>query len=63
MKKPIEWNGEKVQIVFLINIGNTKDNNVKQIFRSFFDVISAAGKVDRLIKSRNYYEFIKRINQ
>ena len=63
LKKPIEWNGEKVQIVFLINIGNTKDNNVKQIFRSFFDVISAAGKVDRLIKSRNYYEFIKRINQ
>lgn len=63
LKKPVEWSGEKVQLVFLINIGNTKDNNVKQIFRSFFDVISAGGKVERLIKSKNYYEFIKRINQ
>ena len=50
LKKPIHWNGDKVQLVFLINIGNTAANNVKQIFKSFFDVINSNGKVERLIK-------------
>ena len=63
LKKPINWNGEKVQLVFLINIQNVTDGNVKQIFKSFFDVISSNGKVERLIKSKNYYEFMKAINQ
>jgi lichenan operon transcriptional antiterminator len=62
-KKPIDWNGEKVQLVFLINIQNATEGNLKQIFNSFFDVISSYGKVERLIKAKNYYEFIKTINQ
>lgn len=63
LKKPIDWKGEKVQIVFLINIKNTSDGNVKQIFNSFFDLISSGSKVERIIKSKNYYEFLKNINQ
>jgi len=62
-KKPINWNGAKVQLVFLINIQNAKEGNVKQIFNSFFNVISSQRKVERLIKSKNYYEFIKTINK
>jgi len=63
LKKPIDWNGERVQLIFLINITRASKTNVKQIFESFFDLISASGKVERLIKSKNYYEFIKTINQ
>lgn len=63
LKKPIDWKNEKVQLVFLINIKNTSDGNVKQIFNSFFDLISSGSKVERIIKSKNYYEFLKNINQ
>ena len=63
LRNPVDWNGEKVQLVFEINIQNATDGNVKQIFKSFFDIISSNRKVDRLIKSKNYYEFIKTINQ
>lgn len=63
LKNPIDWNGSKVQLVFLINIKNAADGNVQQIFKSFFDVISSSYKVERLIKSKNYYEFIKTLNQ
>ncbi len=62
-KQPIDWDGNRVQLIFLINIQNATEGNVKQIFNSFFDVISSYGKVEHLIKSKNYYEFIKTLNQ
>lgn len=63
LKKPVDWNGEKVQLIFEINIKNAADGNVQQIFSSFFNLVSSNRKVDRLIKSKNYYEFLKTINQ
>lgn len=63
LKKPIDWNGDKVQLVFEINIKNAADGNVKQIFSSFFNLVSSNRKIERLIKSKNYYEFLKTINQ
>lgn len=62
-KKPITWQKNKVQLVFLINIQNASEGKVKQIFNSFFEVINSKKKVERLIKSKNYYEFIKTINR
>jgi mannitol/fructose-specific phosphotransferase system IIA component (Ntr-type) len=61
-KKPINWQNDKVQLIFLINIRNASEGKVKQIFNSFFEVINSRRKVERLIKSENFYEFIKTIS-
>ena len=63
LKKPIYWNTDKVQIVFLMNIQNTKDGRVKKIFDSFFEIMSSSSKINSLISSENYYEFVKNITK
>jgi len=62
LDKPILWGQNKVQIVFLININITSEGKVNQIFDTFFELINSRKKVNNLINSTNYYEFINAIN-
>ncbi len=63
LKNPINWFGEKVQIVFLLNISSFREETVRNIFDSFYDLTSSNRKIDRLIKADNYYEFVKSISK
>jgi len=62
LNKPILWGKEKVQIVFLLNINSTSEGKVNQIFDTFFEIISSRKKVNNLIHSKDYHEFIRYIN-
>lgn len=60
LKKPIQWQNEKVQIIFFGGI-NPKEPESKKIFRYINKKISNSSSLKDLIKSSNYDEFLKKI--
>jgi lichenan operon transcriptional antiterminator len=63
LKKPINWLGEKVQIVFLLNITDTSNRNFKKLYEKFFEIISTKNKMKKLIKSKDFEEFMTEIKK
>lgn len=63
LDQPVLWGSDKVSLVFLVNIQNTKNATIEQIYRSFFNIVDSRSQVDRLLRVNNYYELIKLLNE
>lgn len=58
MQKPILWEKQKVQVIFLLNIPK-KDYQVwEYVFKTLYRNLIADGGVNKLIKQQNYEQFI-----
>jgi len=57
LNKPIPWGEDTVQLVFLLNL-HAPDNQLKQIFYHFYDLISTTDRVRRLVRAEKYSSFI-----
>jgi lichenan operon transcriptional antiterminator len=62
LNKPIPWGEEKAQIIFLLNIENSTDDEFSRIYEQFFDIINSKMKISELIKSKNFDQFMQIIN-
>lgn len=57
LDQPIQWNNEKVKVVFMICL-NKKDSSNIAIFKELYKVFSSATSVEKLVSSRSFSEFI-----
>lgn len=62
LNKPIAWGDENVQLVFLLNIDTTSENQFKRIFEHLYDVVNSKNKVNRLLKADSFDQFMYEIN-
>ena len=62
LKKPILWGKDKVQLVFLLNIQNTSEEEFAQIYEYFYDIIDSFSLIKNLIKTDRYDQFIQLIS-
>ena len=58
LKKPIPWENEKVQVVLLLNIPKSKYGMWESVFKRLYQYLIGSQGVTKLIKNRNYEEFI-----
>ncbi|MSS11338.1 PRD domain-containing protein [Clostridium sp. WB02_MRS01] len=58
LKHPINWSGQKVQLVFLFSLAQENENMMK-LYESIVDMLDDVDKVKRLINMKCYEDFIK----
>lgn len=58
LKKPILWDDEKVQIVFLLCISTTENRNLETIMEDIFEIAQNTELVMKLKKTENLQSFI-----
>lgn len=58
-EKPINWDNEKVSLMFMININEKDILDLKTLFNFIYEISQDKALIDDLIKSKNYEEFIK----
>ena len=58
LKKPILWESEKVQVVLLLNIPKDQYDIWEEVFKKLYRYLIGEQGVTRLIRNRNYEEFI-----
>lgn len=58
LKKPIIWENEKVQVVLLLNIPKSQYGMWEVVFKRMYQYLIGKQGVTRLIKNRDYEEFI-----
>lgn len=63
LKKPILWDEEKVQVVLLFSIPKSKYDIWEVVFKKLYNYLIAQQGVMKLIKNRNYEEFISELNK
>jgi len=63
LDKPIDWFDQKVQVIFLIDIKNPKEQHIEHMFHQLYQVIQNDKLIQKLTKTQNYYEFIKVMNE
>jgi lichenan operon transcriptional antiterminator len=63
LDKPIDWFDQKVQVIFLIDIKNPKEQHIEHMFNQLYQVIQDDKLIHKLTKAQNYYEFIKVMNE
>lgn len=61
LKKPITWENEKVQVVLLLNIPKSKYGMWETVFKRLYQYLIGMQGVTRLIKNRDYEEFIENL--
>lgn len=61
LKKPILWDGEKVQLVFLLCISTADNKNLEYIMEDIFEIAQNTELVMKLINTRDLHSFIERI--
>lgn len=58
LKKPIMWDDEKVQIVFLLCISTTENRNLEVIMKDIFEIAQNTELIMELKKTENLQSFI-----
>lgn len=58
LRKPIRWDNEKVQVILLLNIPQSKYDVWENTFKNLYEYLIGNKGVSKLIKNRNYQEFI-----
>lgn len=58
-EKPINWDNEKVSLMFMININEKDILDLKTLFNFIYEISQDKALIDDLIKSKSYEEFIK----
>lgn len=61
LKRPILWENEKVQVVLLLNIPKDKYNIWETVFKKLYHYLIDERGVSRLIRNRNYEDFIEHL--
>ncbi|MEN8240520.1 MAG: BglG family transcription antiterminator [Chloroflexota bacterium] len=61
LKKPITWGKDKVQLVFLLNIQNSPEEDFINIIEHFYDIIDSHNLIKKIIKTNNFNQFIQLI--
>lgn len=59
LKKPILWDGEKVQLVFLLCISTADNKNLEYIMEDIFEIAQNTELVMKLINTRDLHSFIE----
>lgn len=62
LDQAIQWNNEKVKIVFLICLNKNDSENIT-IFKDLYRVFSSTASVDKLMNSQSFSEFIEVIER
>ena len=63
LKEPIQWGSEKVQLVLLLNISTSQEAVFKPIFEQLFLLVDDRKKIQQLIKTSSFTDFIKELNE
>ena len=63
LRKPVQWGSDLAQLILLLNIDNSADDNFKNIYNQLYGRINDKKTVERMIKASNYDEFMKVINE
>ena len=58
LKKPILWDKQKVQVIFLLNIPKKKYQIWERVFKTLYHNLILNAGVNKLIKHQNYEQFI-----
>ena len=61
LKKPIEWNKQKVWIIFLISMSKTSSEKYKFLYEWIIKLLSKNNTVQRLIDNANYETFVEEL--
>lgn len=61
LKKPIEWNKQKVWIIFLISMSKTSSEKYKFLYEWIIKLLSKNNTVKRLIDNGNYETFVEEL--
>ena len=62
-QKPIDWDGQKVNIIMLMGLSEHDRASFRILFDSLIQVLSESINVTRLIRSKNYEEFSELLNE
>ena len=62
-QKPMDWDGQKVNIIMLMGLSEHDRASFRILFDSLIQVLSEPANVTRLIKSKNYDEFSELLNE
>ena len=54
LKRPILWESRKVQVVFLISIGNEKNKNLEEFYDKISNVFFDENRINYLINNSSY---------
>lgn len=59
LKKPILWGNELVQMVLLLNIDNSREENFSTIYEILYDRINNKKTIEQLLRTTNFENFMK----
>ncbi|BES64642.1 transcriptional regulator LicR [Gottschalkiaceae bacterium SANA] len=59
LKKPIQWDNEKVSIVFMIALDPDQSDSFKTIFKQLADLTSDIELIENMLEANNFKEFIQ----
>lgn len=63
LRKPILWEKEKVQVVLLLDIPKNAYGTWEKVFKKLYNYLIGIQGVTKLIKNKNYHEFINELKQ
>ncbi|NMC46068.1 MAG: PRD domain-containing protein [Chloroflexi bacterium] len=63
LKKPILWGNELAQLILLLNIDNSKEENFSTIYEILYDKVNDKNTIEQLIRTTNFEAFMKVINE
>ncbi|RFA32032.1 hypothetical protein CAI16_19190 [Virgibacillus dokdonensis] len=63
LKKPIDWEGSRVQIICLLSIGENKTSELKTMYNHLIGIIENKTKVKQLLSCEEKDEFINTLNR
>ena len=63
LKEPVHWGDEMVQLILLLNIDHSSEDDYKKIFETLYEKLSVKKYTRKLIASGNFESFMKEINE
>lgn len=63
LKKPILWENEKVQVILLLNVPKSQYNMWEVVFKRLYQYLIGNQGVTKLIKDKDYDEFIRHLER
>jgi len=63
LKKPILWGNDLAQLILLLNIDNSKEENFNTIYEILYDRVNDKKIIERLLRTTKFDEFLKVINE
>lgn len=59
LQKPIDWGGKRAQFICLLSVEKNSHQDIQKMYDLLGTVVDDGAKVQRLLKSKTYKEFIK----